>query len=81
MSAPSDATNLVVPLWGAIVAAGGILTAVAALIAWVFATFETKTDASAKHDDTNASVTSAWTLLNKVAQDISYIRGRMEPKD
>jgi hypothetical protein len=75
-----DATTLVIPLWPAMVAGGGILTALIGVITWVFATFERKTDADQKHAVVDARVTNQEKILNEVAQNVSYIRGRIEPK-
>ena len=64
-----DAQSLTVPLWGAIATAGGIISTMVLLVAWVFSTFARKED-----------LKSLSEKFNKVASDVSYIRGRMEPK-
>jgi hypothetical protein len=75
-----DVTNLVVPLWPALVAGGGILATLLGVVAWVFSTFERKEDAQTKHDDLDRRVLEQEKLLQSMAQDVSYIRGRLEPK-
>lgn len=73
-STPLDITNAVVPLWSALVGLGGILTALGAIVVWVFSNFETKES----HQELAKRVDSQETLLATVARDVSYIRGRME---
>ncbi len=68
----------------------GVLGAVgtlASVVAWVFVTFDQKKDAKERHQelvDRNSRLESRVShgegLIGKVASDVSYIRGRMEPK-
>ncbi len=75
-----DVSNAVIPLWAAIVGLGGVLTALGAVVAWAISTFESKDSAGERHDTMSKRVDSQETLLASVARDVSYIRGRMEPK-
>lgn len=75
-----DMTAAVVPLWAAIVAAGGILSALGAIVVWVFSTFETKVESTEKHESHSKRLDSQGEVLLSVAKDVSYIRGRIEPK-
>lgn len=77
----NDATSLVVPLWGAIVFGGGILSTVIGTIVWTFSNFERKPDAKERHDGLEERVSHQEMTLNKVANDVSYIRGRLEPRE
>lgn len=77
---PQDVTGLVIPLWPALVASGGIIMAIAGTIVWVFANFDLKKDAHERHLLLEGRVSSQEKVLNDVAQNVSYIRGRLEPK-
>ncbi len=76
----TDATQLVIPLWAALTTGGGILSTLVLLVVWVFANFERKVDARERHRDLESRVSAQETLLGKVAADVAYIRGRLEPK-
>jgi hypothetical protein len=78
---PTDATSLVVPLWGAILAGFTGITTIIGTVVWVYATFERKADADQRHDSLTKRVSVQEQLLSKVAQDVSYIRGRLEPRE
>lgn len=76
----NDISNAVIPLWGAVVALGGIITALGTIVVWAFSTFETKVESTERHASLKERVDSQESLLASVARDVSYIRGRMEPK-
>ncbi len=76
-----DATTLAVPLWGAVGGFGSLLVALVSLVAWVFMTFDRSSVAVKRHEALEGRVEKQDHLLGKVAQDVSYIRGRLEPKD
>lgn len=80
MPTPIDISTAMVPLWAALTVIGGVLSALGAIVVWVFSTFETKLEASERHEALRNRVDSHETLLSEVARDVSYIRGRIEPK-
>ncbi len=57
-----------------------ISSTVVGIVIWVFANFERKVDASSKYDALNKRIDSQDQLLQDVHSDVSYIRGRIEPK-
>ena len=71
-----DAQVLTVPLWGALAVGGGILSTSILTVTWVFTNFAKKKDL----EMLAGKVDSHAVMLSKVASDVSYIRGRIEPK-
>lgn len=79
-----DATNLTVPIVEAVTAMCGLLS----VTVWVMLTFETKRDSKDKHDahkerhdELATRVTRTEDTMQQIAKDVSYIRGRLEPKE
>lgn len=75
-----DLSQAVVPLSSALTILAGFVATMGSIVIWVFATFEQKSDSAEKHLALAKRVDSQELTLNKVASDVSYIRGRMEPK-
>lgn len=76
----NDATQLIIPLSTALVAGGGVITTLMGIVAWVFANFERKADATARYEALEERVGTHEATLQKVASDVAYIRGRLEPR-
>lgn len=74
----TPAETIVLPLGMALLAGGGIITSIVGVVVWVFANFERKTDADARHKATEYRLNAQENLLGSVARDVSYIRGKME---
>lgn len=72
-----DASNIVVPIWGV----ASSIASIAGLVVWVYTTFETKEDAKIKYQGMDARVQDLERTLHQIASDVSYIRGRLEPKN
>lgn len=77
---PTDATTLVVPLWVAITSFGGLITGLAVLVGWIFATFERKEDAKERHDVLDKRVSIVEETISRMSENVAYIRGILEPK-
>jgi hypothetical protein len=77
---PTDATTLVVPLWAAMTAGGGVLASLIGIVAWAFMTFEQKADAIERHKAMDTRVQSVEATLGRIAENVAYIRGILEPK-
>lgn len=69
-----NASNLVVPLWGAISVSCAALVGIAGGLAWIFATFSLKRDS----DYLELRVKSLEANSIQVGRDVSFIRGLLE---
>lgn len=76
----TDATSLVVPLWGVLTAGATILSAIVLTLVWVLTTYEAKSDTILRHTQLEQRVTTQESVLTQMSADVAYIRGRMEPK-
>lgn len=86
---------LTLPLWGTLTLVGGVLASFATFIWWTFVTFYRKTEAlelERRFDDkikevktdvkeVDNSVHELTASQARIASDVSYIRGRLEPRE
>ena len=68
-------TNILVPLWGVLATAFGVVSSIVGVVAWVFMNFATK----AEQQEVKAKVETMDQHLLQLVRDVSYIRGRLEP--
>lgn len=73
-------TQVVLPLFPAVATGFAFMSSIIGVVVWVFTNFERKPDAEARYNSVNTRLNTAESLLSSVARDVSYIRGRMEPK-
>lgn len=91
-----DAQTLTVPLWGALVAGGGILVSVVGVVIWVFATFSTKQEVNHEailvHNKIAAAMKAAEDakreaghgikdVAEAMTRELKYFRGKIEDVD
>lgn len=75
-----DSTAITISIFQASVIAASVVSSVVGALLWSFNTFEKKNDARDKHKDLEGRVSASEKVLHDVAKDVSYIRGRLEPK-
>jgi hypothetical protein len=63
----------------AVLAAGfAVMVCFAGITSWIHATFERKIDTHTRHREFDRRLDQQDSMLRNVAEDVSYIRGRME---
>lgn len=75
-----NAETLVVPLWAAIGAGSTVAVALVGVVVWVFTVFLTKDDHKNAHEDHENRIKALEQNWTEIKSDLSYIRGRLEPK-
>lgn len=75
-----DLSTATVPLWAVLTMTGGLVVFIIGALAWAFAYFQSKAEATEKHVALEARVNAHDSVINRVANDVAYIRGRLEPK-
>lgn len=72
----ADSITLSLP---AVLAAGfAIMVCFAGITSWIHSTFERKQDTNSRHREFDKRLTDQDRVLRNVAEDVSYIRGKME---
>lgn len=70
--------QIMIPLGPALAAAGTFLCSIICVLVWVFANFERKEEAIARHKSLETRVMNQEEVLQEVARDVSYIRGTFD---
>ncbi len=69
-----DATTISVPILTVVSCVGSVCT----VLAWAYTTFDRKDDAKTRHTDLQERVLTQDKLLREIANDVSFIRGKLE---
>jgi hypothetical protein len=73
-------TEPTIPLWAAISTSAALIAFVSGIIAWVFMNFAKKSELEKVEQHVSGRITAQETLTGQIARDVSYIRGKLEPR-
>lgn len=76
-----EAARLTIPLLPSLGVAFTMFASLAGIIVWALTTFERRPDAKDKHRAHEERFAAIEPVFLKVRDDVSYIRGRLEPRD